>query len=224
MLKLSFPLRVDDPKATYEIPYGYIERPVNGEEEPGQQWVDVFGVVPEDGRPYGLALLNDSKYSFDVSRNDLRMTLVRSPIFADHYGQRDEMCEYMEQGVHEFAYSLVPHEGSWRDAGIVRKAYELNVPLTHVIETYHEGSLPQLYRGILISSEQIVATAFKKAEEGDGYILRCYETMGTDAEVTIEIPMLGKKWSAKFNKCEIKTFKISLDPDQKVLETNLLEL
>jgi alpha-mannosidase len=223
MLKLSFPLRIDAPQATYEIPYGYIERPVNGEEEPGQQWIDITGTVPEDGRPYGLALLNDSKYSFDVKDNDLRMTLVRSPIFADHFGQRDELCEYMEQGVHEFAYSLVPHEGSWRDAGVVRKAYEFNVPPAYVIETYHEGSLPQSYSGIVISSEHIVVTAFKLAEELDGYILRCFETMGEAAEVTIEIPMLGKKWSANFNKCEIKTFKISLDSEQEVIETNLLE-
>lgn len=223
MLKLSFPLRVDGPQATYEIPYGYIERPVNGEEEPGQQWVDVSGAVPEDGRTYGLALLNDSKYSFDVKNNDLRMTLVRSPIFVDHFGQRDDLCEYMEQGIHEFAYSLVPHEGPWQDAGVVRKSYEFNVPLEHVIETYHEGSLPQSYSGILISSEQIVATAFKKAEEGDGYILRCYETMGATTAVTIEIPMLGKKWSTYFNKCEIKTFKISLDSEREVVETDLLE-
>jgi alpha-mannosidase len=129
----------------------------------------------------------------------------------------------MDQGVQEFAYELVPHEGSWRDAGIVRKAYEFNVPPAHVIETYHEGTLPQSYSGIAITSDHIVATAFKITEEGDGYVLRCFETSGTAAEVEIEIPMLGRKWSANFNRCEIKTFKISLDPEREVVETDLLE-
>ncbi len=224
VLKLSFPLRVNEPKATYEIPYGHIVRPVNGDEEPGQQWVDVSGVAPEDGRPCGMSLMNDSKYSFDVNENDMRMTVVRSPIFADHYGERDELCEFMDQGVHEFAYALLSHEGSWQAADIVRRAYELNVPLPHVIETYHEGSLPLSYRGIHISSGQIVVTAFKKAEEGDGYILRCYETTGQVAETTIEIPMLGQIWKSKFRPCEIKTFLISLDSGLQVLEVNMLEV
>src|SRR3712207_1854366 len=41
LLKLRFATRVTDPVATYEIPYGTIERPANGEEEPGQRWIDV---------------------------------------------------------------------------------------------------------------------------------------------------------------------------------------
>ena len=58
--------------------------------------------------------------AFDVKENDLRMTIVRSPIFADHYGERDELCEYMDQGIQEFKYVLVPHLGDWRNSGIVK--------------------------------------------------------------------------------------------------------
>ncbi|WP_282942826.1 alpha-mannosidase [Paenibacillus sp. RC67] len=224
MLKLSFPVRVNSPMATYEIPFGTIKRPVNGEEEAGQQWLDVTGTLPELGQPYGLALLNNGKYSFDVKDNDLRMTLARGAIYADHYGQRDEMCEYMDQGIQEFAYSLVPHQGAWQDAGIVRKAYELSVPLGSVIETYHEGALPQRYEGISITSDQVLVSAFKKAEAADGYILRCYETSGQAASAMIEIPMLGRTWTAAFGKCEIKTFFVPLDSKQEITETNLLEL
>ncbi|TBL72421.1 alpha-mannosidase [Paenibacillus thalictri] len=224
MLKLSFPVHVEQPTATYEIPYGTIERPVNGEEEAGQQWLDISGTSPASGCKIGLALLNNGKYAFDVKDSELRMTVARGAIFADHYGQRDELCEFMDQGVQEFAYALVPHEGSWQDAGVVRKAYELGVPLSYVIETYHEGNLPQRYCGIRIESEHVVATAFKKAEEADGYILRCYETDGRPAAGAIEVPMLGRKWTAAFGPCEIKTFLIPYDPKLDIAETNLLEL
>jgi alpha-mannosidase len=238
LLKLSFPVRVHEPKATYEIPYGYLERPVNGEEEPGQQWVDVSGwankggasseTVPEhlaaESGLCGLALLNDSKYSFDVKGGDLRMTIVRGAIFADHYGQRDDLCEFMDQGVQEFAYALVPHTGSWQEAHIVHKALEWNVPPVHIVETYHEGPLPQSLCGVSLSSEHVVATAFKRAEDGAGYIMRCYEAGGLDRDVKLDIPLLDRTWHSRFGKCEIKTFYIPDDSDLPVYETNLVEL
>ena len=227
MLKLSFPVNVEDPKAVYEIPYGFIERPVNGEEEPGQQWLDVFGKIrtgkvnieAENTKretdlskgcaeecdceqslgntmnTYGLAILNDCKYSFDVKENDLRMTVVRSPIFADHYGQeeRDELCEYMDLGIQEFKYMLVPHSGDWRSAGIVKRAYELNVPIVMIKETYHKGNMPLKFEGIRVSAENVIASVFKRSEDGNGYVIRCYETTGRQTETEIEIPFLNRR-------------------------------
>lgn len=218
MLKLSFPVNVQAPKATYEIPYGFMERPVNGTEEPGQQWLDV------SGENFGLTLINTAKYSYDVKQNEMRMTVVRSPIYADHFGERDEYCEYMDQGIQEFKYLLVPHQGQWQDANIVKKAYELNVPPTQVIETYHRGSMPFNFEAIRISSDNIIAPVFKRAEEGNGYILRCIETAGRDTAAGIELPLLDRSWQAVFKKCEIKTFWI---PDAKgadIQERNLLEI
>lgn len=225
ILKFSFPVNVHEPKATYEIPYGYIERPVNGEEEPGQQWMDVTG-KPLSGETirYGLTLLNDSKYSFDVMDNDMRMTVVRGSIYADHYGERDDLCEFMDQGIQEFKYALVPHEGDWRDVNAVKCAFELNVPPVHIIETYHKGALPQQFESIRISADNIVATAFKRSEDGDGYVLRCYETVGRSAETEFEIPYLGRKWSARLGACEIKTFWIPETSAGDVKEVNLMEM
>jgi alpha-mannosidase len=224
MLKLSFPVNVQNPRAVYEIPYGYIVRPVNGEEEPGQQWLDVSGTHGDAQFDYGLALLNDCKYSFDVKGNDLRMTVVRSPIFADHYGLRDEYCEFMDQGMHEFRYVLLPHTGSWREAGIVKKAYELNVPPIQIVETYHKGILPQKMGTVSISEDNIIATALKWAEDENGYILRCYETCGRATRAKIRSAFLNREWSAYFGRCEIKTFRIPADPQEEVVENNLLEL
>jgi len=229
LLKLSFPVNVESPQAVYEIPFGFLQRPVCGTEEHGHQWLDVSGQVcrqvcgPEN-MDYGLALLNDSKYSFDVKDHDLRMTVVRSPIFADALGNRDDLCEYMDQGTQEFKYCLAPHIGSWQSAGIVKKANELNVAPVQLIETYHKGTLPLKLSGVKISAENIVMTAFKKAEDDDGYILRCYETRGLAAKATIELPLLHRRFEADFGKCEIKTFRISADPEKPVVENNFVEM
>jgi alpha-mannosidase len=225
MLKLSFPVAVASPTAVYEIPFGHIRRPVDGDEEPGGQWLDVSGTLASDAtRTYGLALLNDGRYSFDVKDGDLRMTVVRSPIFADHFGQRDDICEFMEQGTTEFRYGLVPHEDSWQEAGIVRKAYELNVPPTGISETYHQGPLPTVFTGISIDAENVVVTAFKPAEDGEGSILRLFETAGKNTTVRISIPSLGRTWTAVLGACAIATSRIPEDPSEAVHETNLIEV
>lgn len=237
LLKLVFPVHAASPVATYDAPYGHMVRPVNGEENPGLQWVDVSsgsgsggdggdgvgdGRQPEGGA-CGLALLNDGKYSFDVNGHVLRMTVVRGALFADHFGERDGLGEFMDQGIQEFAYSVVPHAGSWQQAGVVRKAFELNTPLPSVIETYHQGHLPQTFTGAAISSGHIAATVFKRAEDGGGYVLRCYETEGRATGTDIALPALGRSWTAHFGKNEMKTFYIPQDKDAPVAETNLLE-
>ncbi|TVY11160.1 alpha-mannosidase [Paenibacillus cremeus] len=231
MLKLAFPVQVEQPRAVFEIPYGFIERPTNGNEVPGQMWVDISGSGDRpntaDGTEtstYGLALINDAKYGYDVLDNELRMTVVRSPIYADHYGERDEQVEYMDQGVQEFTYVLTPHAGSWQHSGVVRKAYEWNTPLQQVWETYHEGDLPQRAEGIAISADNVIAVAFKPAEDGDGWILRCHETYGREAETELQLPALNRSWRSAFGRCEIKTFFIPVNEQEPIIEVNFLEM
>jgi alpha-mannosidase len=227
MLKLAFPVNVEQPKATYEISYGFIERPVNGEEEPGQQWLEVSGIIPDTkSKAYGFALLSDSKYSFSVKDNDLRMTMARSAAYADHGGQnqRDNECEFIDQGIQEFKYVMVPHCDGWREAGIVRKAFELNVAPVQIIETFHKGTLPLTFQGVQIYADNIIATVLKKAEGCDGTILRCYETAGIKTDTAIELPFMKRKWTASFGRCEIKTFLIPSNIKEPVKEVNLIEL
>lgn len=92
-----------------------------------------------------------------------------------------------------------------------------------IAETYHKGHLPQIYQGIGISADNVIAAVFKKAEDRDGFILRCYETAGRDVDTTIEIPVLNRKWAARFSRCEIKTFLIPRDRKKEITETNLIE-
>ena len=78
LLKLRYPTSVETDTATFETPYGHLERPTGGEEEPGQSWVDVSG----GGR--GLTVINNAKYGYDVRGGDIGITAVRSPVWAWH--------------------------------------------------------------------------------------------------------------------------------------------
>ena len=218
MLKLSFPVNVKNDTATYDIPYGTINRPVTGTEEAGQMWFDI-----SDGE-YGLSVLNNSKYSFDVLGSEMRMTVANSSLFADHYGQdhRDETCEFLDQGIQRFAYALLPHKGNW-NADTVRAAYELNTEETHVNETYHQGPLPRRYEGINLSAKNVVVTALKPAYGKNGYIVRMCEYEGRDTNCTVTLPAVGREFTASIPKFAVKTYFVPDAPDADIVECDLLE-
>ena len=227
LLKLQFPLNLNFIRATYEIPYGHVERPVNGEEEPGQSWVDLSGVPRGRDDVYGLSLLNDSKYSFDVFNKTLSMTVLRSPIYAHHdpfVPSVDDNYVFIDQGVQQFTYSLLPHPGSWETAGTVQRALELNQRPVTLIETYHPGgTLPQCASFLVSDQDNVVVTAVKRAEDNDDLIVRCYETAKVQTDATLRLPSWQRVIQATFRPCEIKTFRVPRDAALPVIETNLLE-
>lgn len=225
MLKLRFTVNQIFMRAVYEIPYGHIEREATGDEEPGQSWLDVSGTVRETGETYGLSLLNDGKYSFDVNVRDIGLTVLRSPVYAHHIPtqpQPDRDYSYIDQGMQTFTYSLLPHAGSWEMAGTVRRAAELNQRPIALLGTYHDGSLPQSRATVEVTPENIVVGAVKLAEDNDDLIVRCYESsrVATEAELRVGERVIPLSFGA----CEIKTIRVPRDDSQPVMETNLLEL
>jgi len=219
MLKLSFPVNVANPRATYQIPYGFIQRPCSGEEEPGLSWVD----VGDDD--YGLSLVNDARYSYDVEGSDLRLTVLRSPVYAHHFPktlENDSDYQYIDQGEQKFIYILIPHKGNWQKASTIKRAESLNNPPITLIEHCHKGGLPKEQSFIKIDKENIIVEALKKAEDSDDIILRLYETEGKPAEVNIEL--FERSWKAQVNPCEIRTFLVPRDKKEPICELNLLEL
>lgn len=227
MLKLRFPLNFNFIKATYEIPYGHIERAANGEEEPGQSWIDVSGVARDSDELYGFSLLNDGKYSFDVHNKTLSMTVLRSPIYAHHdpfVPASDENYVFIDQGVQHFNYTLLPHRGGWESAGTVKRAAELNSLPISVVETFHQhGTLLQSDSFVVSDQPNIVVSALKQAEDDDALVLRCYETDKQLTDATIRLPRWDRVIEARFRPCEIKTFRVPRDVAEPVVETDLLE-
>ena len=181
LLKVAMPLAASSKFATYEIPYGTIDRPTTRNnswekaqfEVPAQRWADLG-----DGK-HGLSLINDSKFGYDAVGNLLRLTLLRSPKWPDPDA---------DMGHHHFHYALYPHAGTWKDAMTVRHGWEYNYPLTAVVTTAHPGSLPAEHSFASASAENVVLTAVKKAEDAKGLIFRAYEWAGKDSTVEFHVP------------------------------------
>lgn len=218
MLKLKFPVNLNNPIATYQIPYGFIVRPCNGEEEPGGEWVDL------GDNAYGLSIINNAKYSYDVDNNVLSLTVLRSPVYAHHISKEldpNEDYRYTDQGEQEFTYIIYPHRGDWRENDTVKLAESLNNSPIVFIEYKHSGTLPKKQSFISVDKGNIIVTVIKEAEDGKGIVLRAYETSGS--ETMVNFKLFDRVWSAIFRPCEIKSFLIPRERSLPVREVNLLE-
>lgn len=178
-LKFAVPTALDEPTAAYEVPYGAIVRPANGEEEPLQRWLDLSGRVSE--RPAGLALINDGKYGGDVLGSEMRLSLARSPIYAFHDPGKPEPGEtyrYLDQGEQVIRLRLLPHDGPWEEAGVVQEAESLNCPLYFRMETIQDGQIAFYGSAVELRPSNLVLSVLKKAEAGEGLVVRFYESAG----------------------------------------------
>jgi alpha-mannosidase len=181
LLKAAFPLAASSDAATFEIPYGSIQRPTTRNnkveqakfEVPAMRWADLG-----DGK-HGFSLINNSKYGYDAKGNVLRISLLRSPTWPDPNADR---------GRQHFSYSLYAHAGDWKQAMTVRRGYEFNYELQSIELEAHEGKRPPQYSFVRVSNPNVVLTAVKKAEDRDGLIFRFYEWAGTSGDVQIGFP------------------------------------
>ncbi|XP_053512866.1 alpha-mannosidase 2C1 isoform X4 [Artibeus jamaicensis] len=173
-LKVEFPARVRSPQATYEVQFGHLQRPTHYNtswdwarfEVWTHRWID----LSEHG--FGLSLLNDCKYGSSVRGSVLSLSLLRAPKAPDATA---------DMGRHEFTYALMPHTGSFQDAGVIQAAYSLNFPLL-VLPT--PGRAPvSPWSAFTVSSPAVVLETVKKAEtQGCTLVLRMYEAHGSHVD------------------------------------------
>ncbi len=205
--KIAFPLNISASWATYEIPYGAIQRydhslrkaPQEVMELPerrwefadaakwevsAQRWVDVS--TPEGD--YGVSLINENKYGFSFEKNTLRMSLLRGPRRGYRFTPESwaDQSDKPRVGVHRIRYAIYPHKGDWKAAGTVRMGYEFNYPPQIVFENAHGGDLPPQHSFLEVSPENVILTALKEAEDSDDLILRVYESHGVQVEAEVK--------------------------------------
>lgn len=178
LLKVSFPVDVSSCLASYETQYGHVQRPTHDNtawdtaefEVPAHKWADL------SESDYGVALLNNCKYGYDIKGNTMRMTLLKAVNAPDPEADR---------GVHQFTYSLFPHAGSLQDGGVIEQAYALNVPLVLQKTDEHEGDLPTEKSFFGVSRPGVFIEAVKRAERSDDTVVRVYEGYKSRGEVSI---------------------------------------
>ena len=181
IVKAAFPLDVHAMSATFDVQYGHVSRPTHKNtswdaakfETYAHKWVD----VSENG--YGVAILNDCKYGYGVDGSNVSVTLVKCA--TDPYPEAD-------QGEHKFTYSLYPHADDFRKGGVIEESYVLNQPLYEKSISANQGKLPENYSFVSVDKPNAVVTAIKKAESGNGLVVRFYDAYDCRSRVGITVP------------------------------------
>jgi alpha-mannosidase len=180
-LKVEFPFNLRAQNATYEIQFGHLQRPTHFNttwdlarfEVCAHRWADLS--EPD----FGVSLLNDCKYGYSTHANVMRLSLLRSPKMPDPLA---------DMGQHHFRYALLPHAGSFVQAGVVAEGYRFNVPLLV------SASQAQPVEASFFSVDQpaVVIDTVKKAEDSDAIIVRMYEAHGTRGTVRLSSSLAVK--------------------------------
>lgn len=161
--------------------------------------------------------------AFDDKSASLKMTLLRSASYCAHpVGDRkvmpqDRYMPYIEQGERDFSFKLTfgAKEEILDHAG--RVAHQFNQPAM-AFSFYPTGTGEKPKASLLMDSDVITCNAFKKAEDGEGFILRLFNPTEKEQEASIE--WKGEKTKVSFGKYEIKTLRLN---ESGVTETDLLE-
>ncbi|OPH50528.1 alpha-mannosidase [Paenibacillus ferrarius] len=184
LLKVAFPVDVRSNEATYDIQFGNVKRPTHWNtswdwarfESVGHQWADL------SERGYGVSLLNDCKYGYDIKDNVMRLSLLKSATHPDPDA---------DLGEHSFVYALLPHAGDWYAGNTVQEAWLLNNPLQSSEGANTFGKPLSLFE---LSVPNVMVDAIKKAEDGDGVILRVHEYAGVRSSVTVSSDLTIRSW------------------------------
>lgn len=182
MLKLACDLAATGPRAWHDVAFGHVERACNGDEVPTHMWMDVSGAAQADpAQTIGLAIINDGRYSCDVTATAARLTVLRCPPYAYHIPHEpgtSPRYDWLDQGEHTFDLLLRPHVGSWATAGVVQRAREFNIPPLAITAHAHGGRLPTRLSLAELTTPELELTACKPAHDGQGTIVRLADRHG----------------------------------------------
>lgn len=190
----------------FEIPYGELERPVDGAEEPAQTWVDLTGTV--DGAPAGLTVIATNKHGWDASPDGtIGITAVRSPVYSWHDPRlldAEGHYSYQDQGIQRFSYLMAPHAGDHHEVEPTRRGLELGHAPRAMLESSHDGQLPLAHSFVDDGGGAVMVTAVKGSEDpsdesgtgGADLSVRAVETRGLATRASIALPLLGRTLEA----------------------------
>ena len=178
MLRTHFDVNVHSDYSRSEIQFGNIKRTNNTNtswdsakfEICAHKWIDL------SDRSYGTALINNCKYGHRVLGNTINLNLLRSTSYPDPNADRAE---------HDFKYAFFPHTGDYVESGVVKEAFNFNVPLTINKINKQVGILKESHSYISVDSDNIVIDTIKKAEDSDNIIVRLYECHETSNQAII---------------------------------------
>lgn len=137
---------------------------------------------------HGIAYLShdgDRYYYMDLEEHELAHILVNS--VAEPYADWEESVNRQMRGVgrHRFTFSLVPHAGDWREAGLPALSERLRTPVLQT-RPRGRGDLPMAGSLLAVAPETVALSACYT--DGDRVLVRVYDATGDGGRTAITLP------------------------------------
>ncbi len=223
LLRAEFDVDMESFQASYDIPFGVMERAAhcNNSYQKAMFEVPALSFADLSEGNYGAALISAEKYGFSVLDGRMGISLLRSPTFPDPEA---------DQGTHIFSYSFYGHQGGFREGGVVAAARGVVHPVIGMACQAGNGNLPLQKSFLHTDCDNVIIETLKGAQQGEGLILRLYETYGQSGRVCLSIDfpvqrveacnlaeepageqkLMGNQLTFRIRPFEIKTFRLYL--------------
>src|SRR6266567_4326377 len=175
----------------------WLEEPVNT--FPQKRFVDI------SNGSIGLGILNRGLPEYEILQEGLgiapgqmgvAVTLLRCVEWLSrgdlstrrgHAGPMEYTPEAQCLGNQEFDYALVPHSGDWEagEALVLREAQAFNTPVRAVVAEQHPGQQPARAALVEVEPQELVVSAIKCSNAGEGLIVRVYNPLDHAVEASL---------------------------------------
>jgi alpha-mannosidase len=221
-LRLVLPTTLSQPLSRAESLYGTFHRDTMADfEYYMHRWLD----VSDHTSGAGLLVTNTNTHAFLMNSQNLELTILRSPIFAQHkstaWHNPLESYQHANLGEHHFTLSLHPHGGSLTNHQAHRLADLIATPYTYLCDNRHAGPLSlNEYSFAQVDTDSVRIELVKKAEDDDDFVFRVWETEGVDTLATLTC--LGVDYRINIPAHTVETFKLDIHT-QLMVRVDLLE-
>lgn len=210
MLKMEIPVSIRMPECIGQVAYGEEFLPVNGRENISQRYLTVCNGSS------AISVLNDGIYGSSFNRGTLYLSLLRSTAYSAHpipdrpLITEDRCLPYADIGEREYSFEIIAGKTAEVRAETPRAA-EVFSEKPMALAMFPAGNKAKADAIFEISNREITLSAFKVAEDKNGFIIRLFNNSPRKQKTQIKSKFLKKEYNLHFTGYEIKTLRYSGD-------------
>jgi alpha-mannosidase len=207
--------------------YGREYLPEDGTEAASQRWT----AITSEKENRAVTIINNCTYGSDFTDGEARISLLRSPAYSAgcsdfskrraHVLPQDRCTVFMDQGEHVLEFVLGFGAPDERMANIEAEAAAAGEK-PYALSCFPAGERAEVLPLVELDDPTLQLTAFKKSEDGTGYVIRLFEPVGRGRRATLRLPVRGVSHEFEIGPFEILTLKYNPSANC-LLRSDLLE-
>ena len=210
--RMAFPLAQTNSKIAYEVPMGVVE--VGKDEIKGaagfSYGTQVYAtecskVHPREVQDWfnssdanSFVNVSSSVAVFDwidPTDNSNTNTILQPILLASRKSCHGEGNFYLQPGNHSYTFAFTSGTGDWKNS--IQTGKQPNLPLQPVVVKAKPkiNGLSESQSFAKVDKSNVIISTLKKTDDENNYIIRLYEVIGVDTDVTITFPFtIEKLW------------------------------